>query len=401
MVLKKFVHPHKVYELECPAHWDQVIEKDGESCGFGPHDRDDVGLWISIMPMSVDTEKLAEDLPKLMQQTLDKFEADNLRRDATIHDFAMIADQVKEGEGGNYWIIAGGDVVLFASTQVPTAERDVWNQPFFKLMASLRITRDDQLLARKVANEVLAQLRKKHPEQDFDFDGDKIRGKGQVVYLSNLVREVRAAPKRQDSIIKRFVNTLTQPAAADIGHETWDDARPRILPVLKPLDYIRDEGPTKHILTREWLADVLICYAISGKKMFRFVTGWDVNRWEITDQILHDQAIANLAELPWPRQLMGSRDNSGGRVIIVDTEDSLASSRLLHPELHKMFCGPLGSPFWAGIPDRNTLVLFSDRKMLKQRIGRRLKKDHDASAYSITPRAFLVTHDGIAPPTGK
>jgi hypothetical protein len=61
----------------------------------------------------------------------------------------------------------------------------------------------------------------------------------------------------------------------------------------------------------------------------------------------------------------------------------------------------LGSPFWAGIPCRDTLVLFSDRKALKQRIGRKLKKDHDASAYSITPRAFLVTRDGVAASPAK
>src|SRR5437016_3506888 len=35
---KTFVHPHKVYRLEYPAHWEQVIQKEGESCGFGPHD---------------------------------------------------------------------------------------------------------------------------------------------------------------------------------------------------------------------------------------------------------------------------------------------------------------------------------------------------------------------------
>jgi hypothetical protein len=36
-----------------------VTEKEGEACGFGPHERDDVGLWISILPMSVDTDTLA------------------------------------------------------------------------------------------------------------------------------------------------------------------------------------------------------------------------------------------------------------------------------------------------------------------------------------------------------
>ncbi len=68
--LKTFVHPAEVYRLEYPAHWDQVKQDQGRSCGFGPHDRDDVGLWISIMPMSLDTERLAEELPKLMEQAV-------------------------------------------------------------------------------------------------------------------------------------------------------------------------------------------------------------------------------------------------------------------------------------------------------------------------------------------
>ena len=83
-------------------------------------------------------------------------------------------------------------------------------------------------------------------------------------------------------------------------------------------------------------------------------------------------------------------------MIVVDTNDSLASSRLLHPDLHKIFSSALGNPFWAGIPCRNRLVLFSDRKAWKQKMARRLKRDHDTSAYSITPHPFLVTRDGIA-----
>jgi hypothetical protein len=75
------------------------------------------------------------------------------------------------------------------------------------------------------------------------------------------------------------------------------------------------------------------------------------------------------------------------------TRYALASSRLLHP----LFSGPLGSPFGAGIPDRNTLVVYSDHRRLKQRIERQLRKDHRTSTYPITPRPFLVTADGIAP----
>lgn len=399
--LKTFVHPHSVYQLEYPGHWDQVQEKDGESCGFGPHDRDDAGLWISILPVSVDTDQLAQALPALMQQALDKSGAQNLRRDPTLRHYGLVADMTNEGQGGHYWIIAGGDVVLFASSQVPVGERDVWNPPFQQIMASLQITREEEALQRKVANEVLAQLRQRHPDQEFEFDAGRIRGRNQVVYLGNLYREVRSAPARFEQLIKRFVEALSPSATATIGHEVWDEIQGRIVPVLKPRDYIDPDGPTQHLLTSEWLGDVVICYVISGKKVIRFVTGWDVDRWGTNAQALHQQAVANLARLPWPGQLQGARTREGGRVIVVDTADRLASSRLLHPELHALFSGPLGNPFWAGIPCRDTLVLYSDRRALKQRIARRLRKDLDASAYPITPRPFLVTRDGIAPAVEK
>jgi uncharacterized protein YtpQ (UPF0354 family) len=332
-----------------------------------------------------------------METVVKKFEISNPRPETALRHHAYKADSCKKGQGGHYWIIAGGDVVLFASSQVPVAERDVWNPMFDQLMATLIITRNDELVMRQVANEVLAQLRERHPEQEFQFDDDgRIRGKNRAVFLSNLFREVLAAPERREKIIRHYVEQLSLSAEQPMGEEVWDEVCAHILPVLKPKAYIVPNSPTEHILTQEWLEDVVICYVIKNQKFFRFVTGWDVRRWGTTDESLHHLAVENLRQLAWPKQLEGARQKDGGRIIIVETGDSLASSRLLHPDLHKLFSRPLGSPFWAGIPDRDTLVVYSDRRSLKQRIPRRLKKDYDSSAYPITPHPFLVTHDGVA-----
>jgi hypothetical protein len=400
--LTTFVHPHSVYRLEYPAHWEQITQKDGESCGFGPRDRDNVGLWVSIMPVSLDTDRFADELPRLMQEALPKFEATNVRRDSSLRHAGMVADMTKEGQGGHYWIVAGGDVVLFASSQVPAGERDIWNPAFQQLMASLQITRDEELLERKLANEVLDQLRKCHPEQDFAFDdGGRIRGRDQAIYLGNLSRDVRSSPRRRDQLIKTFVENVSNPDSADIGYEQWDDIHQCIVPVLKPRNHIDPDGPTQHLHVNEWLSDVIICYAIKSKRMFRFVTDWDLGRWGKDAATLHQRAVANLTALPWPRNLFGARTKDSGRIIIVETDDNMASSRLLHPELHPLFSTALGSPFCAGIPCRDRLVLFSDRRAMKQRIGRRLAKDHGTSSYPITPKPFLVTRDGVALATTK
>jgi hypothetical protein len=166
--------------------------------------------------------------------------------------------------------------------------------------------------------------------------------------------------------------------------------------MLKAKSYVKDAGPNQDPLWNEWLGDVVICYALRIKNLLRLVTNWDARRWGTDPAGIHEVSLDNLTRLSWPSRLEGSRQPQGGRVILVETGDSLASSRLLHPQLHRLFSGPLGNPFWAGIPDRDTLVLFSDRKSLKQRIGRRLVIDHRTSPYPITARAFLVTRDGVA-----
>src|SRR5262249_59369845 len=125
--LKTFVHPHKAYRLEYPAHWDNLQQDDAKSCGFGPHERDNVGLWLSIMPMSVDTDRLVEDLPGLMKQAMGKFEADNLRQDKTLRHYGLKADIKKEGEAGAYWIVVGGGVGVVCSTPAPARGANQWD----------------------------------------------------------------------------------------------------------------------------------------------------------------------------------------------------------------------------------------------------------------------------------
>jgi uncharacterized protein YtpQ (UPF0354 family) len=264
-------------------------------------------------------------------------------------------------------------------------------------MATLEITRDEELALRQLTNEVLVLLRKRYPKQHFQLDKKGIRGHNRIVYLSNLHREVRAAPARRDQIIRHFVQSLGQSMDLSLGQESWEEAQARLLPVLKPRSYVDSDSAARHSLVNEWLADVVICYALRIKDIFRFVTTADADRWQMDAEALHQVAVANLSRLSWPTRLEGARQRDGGRLIVVATSDGLASSRLLHPDLHRLFSGPLGSPFRAGIPDRDTLVVYSDRRRISQRTERQLRKDHRTSGYPITPRPFLVTPDGIAP----
>src|SRR5687768_8797075 len=98
--LKSFVHPGGVFRLEYPAHWDQVQKDEARSCGFGPHDRDDVGLWISIMPASLDTDHIKEHLAPMFKQALPAGETGEVRHDPTLKHYGLRADASKESASG-------------------------------------------------------------------------------------------------------------------------------------------------------------------------------------------------------------------------------------------------------------------------------------------------------------
>jgi uncharacterized protein YtpQ (UPF0354 family) len=389
-----FEHPQKAYRLEYPGHWECLEKDNAQSCGFGPRERDNVGLWISILPFSLDTDRLRADLRWVFKRSLGKTAAANIRTDTTLRHKALKADVTQPGEAGNYWIIAGGDLVLLASTQVPAAERTTWNPQFERVMASLQITRNDELMMRKIGDEVMERMRQANPEQNYQWEEGKIRGRDHIVYLGNVYREVLASPRRQGEIIGHFVNGLKVSSGVRMGYEPWAEVVGKLLPVPKPVAYVETESSARRAVRTEWLSGVIIVYAIRGE-LLRFVTDWDLTRWGIDAETLHQQAMDNLTQLPWPQRLEGSREPTGGRLILVATNDSFDASRLLHPDLHRLLSGPLGSPFLAGIPDRDTLVTCSTDPLLQRRIARKVREDYLTSAHPVTPRLFLVTPDGI------
>lgn len=393
---RTFEHPHRAYRLEFPGHWEHRVEKEGIDCGFGPADHDDVGLWISITPVRLDADRLHDAMPLMFQQAIESTEARDVREDSSLQHHAMKADRSEEGEGGHFWMVAGGDLVLFASSQVPSDQRDTWNPLFERVMASLEIHREDQELQTQISTEVIERLKAQDSDQSFMIDGEGIKSERYRVYLGNVCREIRAFPDRKEAILDAFVAGILNTKQPNLGEEAWLEILTDVLPVLKPRDYLHDDGPTQHVTYSEWLDEIVICYVINTTSSFRFITSWDLERWEIDQDALHEQAIENLAALPWPDQLQASEQPGVGRTILVHTADSFDASRLLHPELHMLFSQLLGSPFLAAIPDRDTFVTFTDEPSIRDEIGQTVNKDHAESPYPISARLFLVTPDGIA-----
>ena len=134
-----------------------------------------------------------------------------------------------------------------------------------------------------------------------------------MVFLSNLYKEVRAAPAARARIIQHFVESLGQSMDLPLGEESWEDAQARLLPLLKPRSFLDSDLANRSLLVSEWLADVVICYALRSNDIFRFVTTVDAERWQTDAQTVAELAVTNLCRLGWPRKLEGARHRDAGR----------------------------------------------------------------------------------------
>ena len=395
--LATFEHPARVYSLQYPALWESLVQEEGRSCGFGPRDRDDVGLWISILPLRADTDALRSDLPALFEQAVGGPHVARIHQDPSLRHFALKGENTDPPRGGDFWLVAGGDVLLLASTQFPPKERDVWAGPFDLVMASLHIARDDEVLALRVTRALLERLRHQFPDHGYTFDGRHIRGGGHVISPENLVRQVRAAPRRQAELIEHFVAGLVLAGDDAPSADHLDAVRDLILPILKPSGYVRPNGPTASVIARPWLGETIVCYAIRGGKTFRLVLRHDCERWGLDALTLHELALGNLARLPWPRRLGGGGGSPEGRLVMFASGDGLDATRLIDPRLHGLAAPVLGSPFLGGAPDRDTLVLFpaGDAKLFAHVRGQ-VRRDFARTAYPVSPHLFRISSDGVA-----
>ena len=393
--LATFEHPAGVYRLQYPADWEHLVQEEGRSCGFGPRDRDDVGLWISILPVRVDTNELRANLGEIFAQAMGEGQFTRIRQDRSLGHFAFKADSTASGNAGHYWLVAGGDVVLFASSQVPAGERDVWTEAFDRVMASLQISREDELSDLRVTHALVRRLREHLPGQEWAWYGRAIRGRDRVISPASLIQQVRAAPDRQAELIDRFVGGLLVSGDDAPGAEYLDDVREAILPVLKPAGYVRPDGPTAHLAHRAWLADVIVCYSIHGAKTLRFISRTDLARWALDYQGLHDLAMANLQRLPLPACPEAPPGPPAG-VVMLSAGDSLDAVRLLDPRLHDAVAPLVGSPFYAGVPERDSLVLFpSGARGALERVRGALRDHFERAPYPISPQVFIVRPDGV------
>jgi hypothetical protein len=149
-------------------------------------------------------------------------------------------------------------------------------------------------------------------------------------------------------------------------------------------------------VTYPFLDDVLISVVVDAEHGYAYVRSEDVERWGVGLIDLYEAARTNL-ELA-SQNLDVSYFPGPPAIIALDTSDGYAAARVLLPSLRQFVGERLGTPFYAGIPNRDFLIMWSadTEPEFLARMRSQLLEDSQCRSHPLSSRVLSVSADSIS-----
>jgi uncharacterized protein YtpQ (UPF0354 family) len=367
-------------------------------------------MMLFRVPLPIDTEQIVNTgcFKELAAAMFDKVNSTNVRSDPTILYSNYTADRPEEDLAGQRWFVLADDLILGISTSCPVEHRETYIPLFERMLSSLRINRDDELLASRIVNRIHRAMTAALPETKIETDGLTIKMDKIEISIGNLLAQVKRNPAKLDQIVDQFIQGTIGLSRANeaLGQESWDNVRSRIQPLVKTDKYIQDANErtmrdgqagdsSAFLISAPWLADLRICFALDNRETFRFINSHDMQRWNVTLETLSQVAIENLVALPEPELFVLRLSNDEPAVGGLQPRAGAASSYLLHPTLYQIASRQLGGEIAAAVPSRDSLILFEYRGQ-RATLLKAISHDFATTSHPVSDRLFRVTPDGIA-----
>jgi hypothetical protein len=250
----------------------------------------------------------------------------------------------------------------------------------------------------KFVEQVLACVAERFPlvkiargEQPFSM-----KVNGHVASLENLYRAVVLHPDESRHQIERWIVELLRASEGSPDRTgSFEELKDRILPMILA---DKDVAAHKNTVTQPLIEGLHVAYAIDSDRTIAYIPQIHFGQWKITRDDLHETAIENLVTRSEAMHAHAAQDENGQvNLILFQTMDGYDASRVLLPTLHEKLREYLGSPFAAGIPNRDILLCFRNEDETVARLREQIHEDHRKMPHGVTDKLLLVTADGIAP----
>lgn len=225
-----------------------------------------------------------------------------------------------------------------------------------------------------------------------------LRMNGHVASLENLYRAACLKPDELQRQVERWALELLRVAEGTPDRTAgYSEIKDRVMPMLvhQPLT---QGGMDTSVVSQPLVANLHVAYVIDSDRSMSYIAPAMLSRWGVDLDALHAQAIENLVKRSDQLAAHAAGDESGAiTLILFQTMDGYDATRLLLPTLHDRLREHLGSPFLAGVPNRDILLCFRNDPETVGRLRSQISEDYRKMPNNITDELVLVTADGIAP----
>lgn len=220
---------------------------------------------------------------------------------------------------------------------------------------------------------------------------------GNWTSLENLYRAVVQHPDQAQQSIERWITELIRAAEGSPDQSaSFEEVRERIFPMV--LWAGRRDVSGAAMVRQNVIEGLDVAYVLDSAQTVSYIPREAIDRWNVSLEQLHETAIENLTSRSDALAAHAGQDEQGNvNLILIQTMDGYDASRILLPALHDRLRQYLGSPFLAGVPNREILICFRDEPQTVANIRQQVEQDFKTMPHQVSPHLFLITPDGIAP----
>jgi uncharacterized protein YtpQ (UPF0354 family) len=215
--------------------------------------------------------------------------------------------------------------------------------------------------------------------------------------LENVYGAYLQAPDQLEQIGATLVKALRNyNQARDIT--SFEELRARIYPMLKPITLLASvhERNLPMLAYRPFLADLIITYVIDEPGSVAYINEKHLERWQIDEARLHDQAITNLAARTQEQGNYTAAGSGTQRIIVFNTQDGFDATRLLLSELLNEWRPQFPGRMVIGVPNRDFLICFSDvDRTVLNNVSQQVQIDAIQRDHGLTDKLFTLINGEV------
>jgi uncharacterized protein YtpQ (UPF0354 family) len=411
-----FEHPLQLFTLDYPDNWTARYQEETGGVIFVHEHEEDAGA-LSISPRAVTgadypvAEELLQaahrlevrvapaDVQVIEHEGVHTAYAEGKRESTGSHGSILTA-----GARLRFWVLRHGPLALHVVQLGPGVEREAQREAADAALRSLAFPEIFPPTPHEFRARVLEILNREYPqlrpaargEWTIEVTDEQGEPRGTIA-LENLYRSCLLNAESMGALIRDYLDEVFDSIQEESDYSSYESVRGRLLPMLKPEDWVREVSERLEILGAEFAPGLWICFAIDEPARLAYVTRELLEQWDVPLERIQEVAQDNLAagNRELEMALLPGEDNRP-YALVINTQDGYDAARLVLPGVREAFAEELGDEYLVGIPNRDFLIAFSQRDPeMTAAIIRQIKQDYHRMDHPLTPTVYRVRADTV------